>query len=574
MDSPYSPQSRAEYLIAAGRVALAAFILLAIWLDPFEPAKYAKSAYSFPTAYLIYALLVAALLVLRPDASVGRLPLITHVFDLAVFSLFIYVFSIFIYFTEGATSPFILYYVFLLLAATLRWQWRGTLWTAVAALAMFIGMGVYGAGVLRDPAFDLPGVMIHGLYLGLVAVFLGVLGAHEHRLRRELSMLSEWPRSVPREARSLIREVLEHAASILGSPRLLMAWQVGEEPCLNLALWPRGEIHWSREAPGTFLPLVAEPLADADFLCQNVRAAVPTVLHASPAGLQRWRGSPLHATLQAWFAISAVLSLRLRGETLKGRLLSLDRSRMTSDDLVLGEIVARLVTARMDHFYLLQGLQQAAVTEERARVARDLHDGLLQSLTGVGLQLETVRRLLEEDPQAAKESLLEIQRLIATQQRDLRFLVHGLKRAPLGPPEAEPRLGARLDELAKRIERDWGLRVELKKEHLEAGISKGLADEIYHITSEALANAARHAKASVVGVEVGVQDNQARIVVADNGAGFPFRGHYDHAALADMNLGPVMLRERIASVGGSLSINSTESGARLEITLPLAQPGV
>jgi signal transduction histidine kinase len=573
MDSPYFPQRRAECLIATGRVVLGAFTLLAIWLDPSEPAKYAKSAYSFPIAYLVYALLVA-LLVLRPGAPLGRMPLITHVLDLAVFSLFIYFFSIFIFFTEGATSPFILYFVFLLLAATLRWQWRGTLWTALAALATFIGMGVYGAGVLRDPVSELPGLIIHGLYLGLVAVFLGVLGAHETRVRRELSMLAGWPRSVPREARPLVREVLEHAASILGSPRLLIAWQVGEEPWLNLALWPRGEIHWSREAPGTFLPLVAEPLADADFLCQNVRAEVPSVLHTSPAGVQRWRGLPLHTTLQAWFAISAVLSLRLRGETLKGRLLSLDRSRMTSDDLGLGEIVARLVTARMDHFYLLQGLQQAAVTDEHMRLARDLHDGLLQSLAGVALQLETVRRLLEEEPQAAMETLLEIQRLIATQQRDLRFLIHGLKRATIASPEAEPRLGARLDELAKRIERDWGLRVELKKEHLEAGISKGLADEIYHIASEALVNAARHANASVVGVEVGMQDNQVRIVVADNGTGFPFRGQYDHAALTDMKLGPVMLKERIASVGGSLSINSTDFGARLEITLPLAHPGV
>lgn len=571
MDSPYSPQSRAEWLIVGGRVVLAAFTLLAIWLDPSEPAKYARSAYAFPAGYLIYALL-AALLVLRSSSPLKRLPLITHVVDLAVFSLFVYFFSIF--FNQGATSSFILYFVFLLLAATLRWQWRGTLWTAVAAMATFIGMGVYGAKVLRDPAFDLPGLLIHGLYLGLVAVFVGYLGAHEQRVRGELSTLVRWPRTVPREARALVREVLELAAGILGSPRLLMAWRVGEEPWLNLVLWLGSEIHWSREAPGTFEPLVAEPLAEADFLCQNARITVPTLLQTSAAGFQRWRGSPLHPTLQAWFAITSVLSLCLRGVTLKGRLFSLDKPRSTPDDLVLGGIVAGLVAAQMDHFYLVQGLQHTAATEERIRLARDLHDGLLQSLAGMALQLETVRRLLEENPQAAHEALVEIQCLIATQQRDLRFLIHGLKRGSLGAGETESRLAARLDELIKRIERDWGLHVELKKQHLEAGISKGFADEIYHITHEALVNAARHANASIVDLEIGVQDNQVRIVVADNGTGFPFRGHYDHAALTDMNLGPVMLRERIASVGGLLSINSTESGARLEIILPLPQSGV
>ena len=61
--------------------------------------------------------------------------------------------------------------------------------------------------------------------------------------------------------------------------------------------------------------------------------------------------------------------------------------------------------------------------------------------------------------------------------------------------------------------------------------------------------------------------------VADNGRGFRFHGTYDHATLTEMKLGPVVLKERIASLRGSLAINSTESGARLDITLPLAPPG-
>ena len=123
------------------------------------------------------------------------------------------------------------------------------------------------------------------------------------------------------------------------------------------------------------------------------------------------------------------------------------------------------------------------------------------------------------------------------------------------------------------IERHWGLRVDLNTQHLEARIPESLTQEIFRIVQEALVNAARHAHASTVQMEIGARDNQVRIIVADDGRGFHFRGRYDHASLAEMKLGPVMLRERIASVGGALSINSTKSGARLEITLPLAQPG-
>ena len=569
MSSPNPSQIRAERLIAISRVVVAVSTLLVVSLDPSQPAKYASTAYALLATYAAYALLVASL-VWRSDAPLEGQGVIMHAFDLAAFSLIMY-------FTEGPTGPFFLYFVFLLLVGTLRWQWRGTLWTAGAGLATFVGMGVYAAEVLHDPAFGLTRFIVRGVYLAIVAVLVGyMVGYLEKRGQRvssETSMLATWPHAFPREAQTLVSEVLEHAAGILGSPRVLLAWQVGEDSRFHLAFWPHGELHWTRDTPATFQPLVAEPLAEADFLCQDARAAVATVLHTSPAGLRRWRGAPLHPILQAWFGMNAVLSLRLRGETLKGRLFALDKPEMTSDDLVLGEVVARLVTGSMDRFYMLQGLQEAAVSEERVRLARDLHDGLLQSLAGAALQLEAVRRLLEEEPKAAREPVQEIQHLIAAQQRDLRSLIQELKPSPLGPLEVRSSLSERMEELAKRIERHWGLRVEFKSYNLGARISNALADEIYHIVHEALINAARHAHASIVRLEVGAQDTEVQIIVADNGIGFPFRGYYDYAALIDRELGPVMLKERIASVGGSLSIKSTDSGSRLDITLPLSHTG-
>jgi signal transduction histidine kinase len=246
---------------------------------------------------------------------------------------------------------------------------------------------------------------------------------------------------------------------------------------------------------------------------------------------------------------------------------------MTPDDLVLGTLVAHQIIDRMDHFYLVQRTQHAAAMDERIRLARDLHDGVLQSLTGAALQLQTVGRLFAEDPQAARNRLQEIQNLLAEEQRDLRFFIQELKPGPLGSPQADSDPTARLNELSERIERHWGLQVEVKFDRAGERIPAALGREIYRIVHEALVNAARHARASVARVELSGQGDHVRITVADDGRGFRFHGHYDHARLTEMKLGPVTLKERIVSLGGTLSIDSSESGARLEIVLPVARVG-
>ena len=96
--SPYTPQSRPERLIAAGRVVLAAASLFAVWLDPSEPARFAGLAYSLLALYLGYAAVVAVVLPRLSAGAVARQRLITHVLDLGFFSLFIY-------FTAGLDGP-------------------------------------------------------------------------------------------------------------------------------------------------------------------------------------------------------------------------------------------------------------------------------------------------------------------------------------------------------------------------------------------------------------------------------------------------------------------------------------
>ena len=560
-DAIFAPRIRAERLIATSRVVLALFSLLAVWLDPHTSATYARATYFLLLAYVSYALIVASVAWLA-HGRIVRLGLVTHVLDLLLFSLLTYL-------TEGPTSPFFIYFTFAIVAATLRWQWRGALWTAALALVMFNGIGIFAAEVMNNPAFEENRFVIRSLYLAVMAGLLGYLGAYEERRRHEMSELAAWPPHRVRGSELPHPEVLESTARVLGVRRLLLAWEEPDEPWLRLATWGDGEFRSWREAPETFQPLVAVPFADLTFLAKDVHAPEPIVLHSSSHIPRPLRAVPINPELVRRFSMTSVLCLPLRGECLEGHLFALDKPHMTGDDLLLGEVVAHEVASSMDQALLSRRVREAAVADERMRLSRDLHDGVLQSLTGAALQLETVQRLWESEPEAARERLAAIQRLIVDEQRNLRGFIRLSKLAPLGLATGSAGLNTTLRHLVTRLEGLWGLRVELHLERQDDRSFDTLAYDICFIIQEALVNAARHAAASEVRVAVGRENGKVHVAVTDNGCGFPFEGDYDHARLDALHLGPVMLKERVKSLGGTLAVRSSPAGACLDIRLPL-----
>ena len=87
---------------------------------------------------------------------------------------------------------------------------------------------------------------------------------------------------------------------------------------------------------------------------------------------------------------------------------------------------------------------------------------------------------------------------------------------------------------------------------------------------EGLVNAARHAGATMARVEVKME-NGIRVDISDNGHGFPFTGHFDHAILRKRKMGPITLQERAMALGGGLSVDSGREGSTIAITVPAAQ---
>jgi signal transduction histidine kinase len=233
------------------------------------------------------------------------------------------------------------------------------------------------------------------------------------------------------------------------------------------------------------------------------------------------------------------------------------------------EFDGRRSVADVNPFYAEGGLEQAA-QEARMRLAREVHDGVLQSLTAAAMRLEEVARLIETEPSVARARLREVQEMIRQEQRELRDWAERLKSEDAAMRDPGADLANALKTLQRRIAMQWRLRVDLVIDFRDK-VPGVLGEEIYWIVQEALSNVGRHARAGLARVSIkhGRKPNPVFIAIADDGCGFPFRGRFDLAQLTARQLGPRSLQERVASLGGELVLTSDLSGSRLEITLPL-----
>jgi signal transduction histidine kinase len=210
-------------------------------------------------------------------------------------------------------------------------------------------------------------------------------------------------------------------------------------------------------------------------------------------------------------------------------------------------------------------LEIEVAEEERVRLVQDLHDGLLQTLTGAALQLKSVQSQMGQNPDAAQDRLLKVRQALASEQRELRFWASEVKPTLMGLHGEHIR-----DQLVGTLERiggTWGVETQLRFES-EQPLGPVKGQEAYRIVQEAVVNAVKHGSASLVQVDVKDRDDALMIRVQDNGRGFPFKGSFSQQDLDQQRLGPVLLKHRIAALNGSLAIDSTPAGSVLEITIP------
>jgi signal transduction histidine kinase len=562
LEFSFAPRVRVEWLIAGTRVILATGGLLAVIVDPLQQPIQAFVVYLLGW-YLTYSLAMLAL-VWAPIRFAPGWGLAVYLFDFVAFTLLVVA-------TRAAASPFFLCFLFLLVCGTLRWQVKGTLWTAAAVFFTYAGISFYAANVLFISGFDLDTFVLRSVYIAVITAMLTVLSAHHHRFQREIGQIAGWPRHVDSDSRTAVSEVLSQVGALLDAPLVLLAWtEVGEDN-LKLAWLRGGETKWAEGTRTEYDPLVLAGVDGKSFQASDASNDRGLVIVHSDRGFRRRDGRPINEALRSRFQIRAVQSWPIEGELIRGRLFSANKIRMGIDDLVVGELVAGQVASRLDSTLMLGRLRDAATLEERVRVAGDLHDSLLQAQAGAALQLLAARRLLDRRPEAARQRLEEVQNLLERGELEMRSFIRGLRpQSSKRPQSSTLDLAGRLEALRLRVQRQWPITVTLQLNGGADRVPEPLREDVYHLVQEGIINAARHADASVVIVDLSITATGLRIEVADDGRGFSFRGTFDLQTLNRMKTGPLTLKERVGRLSGDLTISSLDTGTVVIMTLPIS----
>jgi signal transduction histidine kinase len=262
--------------------------------------------------------------------------------------------------------------------------------------------------------------------------------------------------------------------------------------------------------------------------------------------------------------LSVVVAL---GDEWHGRLVICDPSKSLSPvahlDLLrqFGQRTARSIHAA---HLCLRACREAAA-EERSRLARELHDGTIQSLLGVELRLESLRRNLAPLPEIQRD-IAEVQGILRREATDLRKMVNETRRRALRPE----RLLEFLSDLLERFQRETGVVTRFFADLQNDPMPSRICHEIARMAEEGITNARKHSKASTITVRVGSVGDNWLLVMVDDGVGFDFRGTWDLEKLVTSGFGPRVIKERVQSLVGNLIIESTPTGARIEISIPKA----
>jgi signal transduction histidine kinase len=233
----------------------------------------------------------------------------------------------------------------------------------------------------------------------------------------------------------------------------------------------------------------------------------------------------------------------------------------TEDDERIIQMLAAYAAAAIQNARLHENTQRLAILEERERIGMDLHDGIIQSIYGLGLSLESAYHVLDEDANDAKSQVQHIMEGLNQVIRDIRSYILDLRPRRMGDEGLISGLKQLLAEFRANTLAETDFTVvesDLK------GLPEPHAMVLFHICQEALANVAKHAKAKSVQVSLWATEDRVLMEINDDGKGFDME-----KMSASIGHGLANMQTRVQAIGGEVDISSMlNEGSTILVWVP------
>jgi signal transduction histidine kinase len=575
---------RTERWLATARVALTIAAELALWMEPARGFVYSRWLYWLLTVYLVHAVVVMLLVRFRHQS--------TRAFRLVVHSADILWPVLISMFAPAQHSPFFLFFVFVMAAAAYRWGLWETVGTAVIAVALLwieafvLRLGLEPVAdqwlkVVHQPRLgvslrelDPQQLFLSSVYLIVLGLLLGYMAENQKKARAERAVITRVLSSTRVEAglTGNMQQILGEVTSIYGARRIISASQETHSYRVFLAEVSRGDegvqtLRWREAALESEKVYLFTSPVDAIYASRSADGFQTVMLDAKGVRLRHADTEFLESLAKVEkFDVVASVGL-LFGTEWSGRVFLFDPQKMGNpeEELRFLQEFAQQVGPAIYNVYLVRRLRERAGALERARFARELHDGAIQSLIAVEMQLDVLRRQSSTQAPVVNAELGRIQQLLREEVLKLRELMQEMKSFEV---DGDRLLGF-ITDTVERFRRETGIAAEFVSELERVDLAQKGCREVARIVQESLVNVRKHSGAHHVLVRLAHRAGNLQLTVEDDGKGFGFSGRLSDMELEKGGKGPVVIRERVRLLAGEIAIESTPGhGARLEIRIP------
>jgi signal transduction histidine kinase len=556
-------------------------------MDPGE-IGYSFWAYGLLAFYIAQGVVVILLLRRREQSTVSFRRLV-HGADI-VWPALISIFA------TGQANPFFLFFVFVLAAAAYRWGVWETVATAAAEISLLwleslaFSLGFFGGVDRFLSSYHLPRLGVQpmdfepkrlfmlSIYLLVMGLLLGYLAEQQKQLRSEKAVIARILGKVRVEAglSGTLQDIVGELLVMYGAQRALIASQeaTGHRVYVGEMLLRNGEasfFRWHDPAPSDRETYLFDYPAETSYAWRNAHAADGsfTLLGLDHAG-QRLPSAPAAflAPLAQQHGFNRLMTVSfIFGKEWWGRIFFLEPAltvEITEEMRFLQELVRQIGPA-VYNVYLLRRLRLRAGALERARFARELHDGAVQSLIAVEMQVDVLRRQSTTRSEFVPEELGRIQGLLREEVLKLRELMQQMKSLDV---DSRKLLGF-LADTVERFQRETGITARFTSDLEEPDMPQPVCRELTRIVQEGLVNVRKHSQARTALVRLSARNDRWTLVIEDDGRGFPFAGRLTQVDLDAQGKGPLVIKERVRVIAGELTIESNPGqGSRLEISVP------